>query len=71
MSMAIKGKRRTIKSLDEVMDFGMYKNDTIEEVIRKNFSYIVWMHKETNNKIGKRLIKKIEELDDKYKGKLK
>lgn len=66
--MAIKGKKRTIKYLDEVIGFGMYRDKTIKEVLESNKSYLVWMHESTNNKLGKRLIKEIETLDEKYVG---
>lgn len=68
MVMAIKGKKRTIKSLDEELGFGMYRDKTIKEVLESNKSYLEWMHNNTNNKLGKRLIKEIEALDEKYVG---
>lgn len=68
MVMAIKGKKRTIKHLDEIVGFGMYRDKTIKEVLESNKSYLEWMHNNTNNKLGKRLIKEIEALDEKYVG---
>lgn len=68
MALYVKGKKRTIKSLDEVLGFGMYKDKTVKEVLESNKSYLEWMHTSTNNKLGKRLIKEIEALDEKYVG---
>lgn len=68
MVMAIKGKKRTIKSLDEVIGFGMYRDKTIEDVLKIHKSYLVWMHENTNNKLGKRLIKEIESINEDYVG---
>jgi hypothetical protein len=68
MALYVKGKKRTIKSLDEVLGFGMYKDKTVKEVLESNKSYLEWMHTFTNNKLGKRLIKEIEALDEKYVG---
>lgn len=66
--MIYKGKTRTIKALDEKLGFGMYRDKTIDELLKSDISYLEWMHKNTNNKIGKRLIKEIESLDEKYVG---
>lgn len=68
MVMFSKGKKRTIKSLDEELGFGMYRDKTVKEVLESNKSYLEWMHNFTNNKLGKRLIKEIEALDEKYVG---
>jgi hypothetical protein len=46
----------------------MYRDKTIKEVLESNKSYLEWMHNNTNNKLGKRLIKEIEALDEKYVG---
>lgn len=66
MAMAIKGPRKTFKRLDECLGFGLHGDKTIEYVLTHDFSYLVWMHNSTNNKLGKKLIKEIEQLDDKY-----
>lgn len=68
MSLIVKGKKRTIKNLEEVVGFGMHKDKTIYEVLQTDISYLEWMHNNTNNKLGKRLIKDIEKLDEKYVG---
>ena len=68
MAMAINGKRKTFKSLDEKLGFGMNSEKTIQYVLEHDCGYLEWMHKKTNNKLGKRLIKQIEALDEKYIG---
>lgn len=68
MAMAIKGPRKTFKSLDDVLGFGANRDKTIKHVLEHDKSYLVWMHNNTNNKLGKRLIKEIESLDEKYIG---
>lgn len=68
MAMAINGKRKTFKSLDEKLGFGMNSEKTIQYVLEHDISYLQWMHNKTNNKLGKRLIKQIEALDEKYIG---
>lgn len=71
MAMAINGKRKTFKSLDEKLGFGMNSEKTIQYVLEHDISYLQWMHNKTNNKLGKRLIKQIEALDEKYIGMFK
>lgn len=71
MAMAINGKRKTFKSLDDLLGFGMNANRTVKDVLEHDISYLEWMHNKTNNKLGKRLIKEIEALDEKYIGKFK
>ena len=66
-----KGKRRTIKSLDEKLGFGIHAENTVEEVLKFNRTYLQWMHEKTQNKLGKRLINQIEKLDEKYIGMFK
>ena len=68
MAILSKGKRKTFKSLDEKIGFGLHANETIGEVLQGDKSYLQWMHEKTNNKLGKRLIKEIESLDEKYVG---
>lgn len=62
MTMAIKGKRVLFKTLDEKITFGRYNDKTIEDVLKTDKWYIVWMHNNTNHKLGKRLLKIIIEL---------
>lgn len=62
MTMAIKGKRVLFKTLDEKITFGKYNDKTIEDVLKIDKQYIVWMHNNTNHKLGKRLFKTIIEL---------
>lgn len=68
MVLFAKSKKRTLKSLDEFLGFGMYRDKTVKDVLESNKNYLVWMHASTNNKLGKRLIKEIEALDEKYVG---
>lgn len=68
MAIAVNGKKRTYKSLDDVIGFGMNSEKTIGYVLQYDISYLEWMHNKTNNKLGKRLIKEIEKLDEKYIG---
>lgn len=68
MAMYSKGPRKTFKSLDEKLGFGMNANRTIKDVLESDRGYLEWMHNKTNNKLGKRLIKEIEALDEKYIG---
>lgn len=67
MSMKIKGKRRLFKKLDEKIKFGLYREKTIEDVLKEDINYLIWMHNNTNNKIGRRLLKEIEK-EEKYIG---
>lgn len=62
MAMAIKGKRVLFKSLDEIITFGHHNGQTIDEVLKKDKQYIIWMHNNTNHKLGKRLIKIVDDL---------
>lgn len=72
MALAIKGPRKTYKSLDDKIGFGMYADKTISDLVyHSGQSYLIWMHNNTNNKLGKRLIKEIEAIDEKYIGKFK
>ncbi len=68
MVMAINGPRRTYKSLDDVLGFGINRDKTVGYVLEHDLSYLEWMHNKTNNKLGKRLIKEIEKIDEKYTG---
>ena len=68
MAMFCKGPRKTFKSLDEKLGFGMNADRTILDVLKSDCGYLEWMHNKTNNKLGKRLIKEIESLDEKYIG---
>lgn len=68
MALAIKGPRKTFKSLDETLGFGMYADKTIDDMAHHYSSYLIWMHNNTNNKLGKRLIKQIESINEKYIG---
>lgn len=59
--MALKGKKHLFKHLDDIIDFGVHKGHTIEEILKIDKEYIIWMHNKTNNKIGKILLKIIKE----------
>lgn len=68
MAMIVKAKRRTIKSLDEKLGFGLHAENTVREVLESDKYYLQWMHKNTQNVLGKHLIKEIEKLDEKFVG---
>lgn len=71
MSMAIKGKRTLYKSLNDIITFGVHKNSTLGDIIKSDSQYVIWMHNNTNHKIGKRLLKQIYELYPDLKNELK
>ena len=67
-----KGMPKSIYSLEDIVPFGMYKGDTVEQVIANNPSYLQWLYQNTKFDIDQEalnllniLLEKIE--DEKVK----